>query len=170
MKLEKATNVAMIITCATIVARLIPGVYQTIVPPAAVRPYKPGERLTSTKALTFTTASQTLILITASNCHFCTESMPFYRTLVDQAHAVGARLVAATAEPLDMNRQYLRSNGVNVDDVISSIENGLRFRGTPTLVLVSSNGEVVNAWDGKLPEDKEREVFATLARAPKRNS
>lgn len=74
----------------------------------------------------------------------------------------GVRLVGATSEELDANRSYLSSNSVPTEAVVSVEDNHIKASATPTLILVRSNGQVVNSWVGQLPEAREGEVLKTI--------
>jgi len=74
----------------------------------------------------------------------------------------GTRLIAVFPQPVDVGKKYLNDLGVAVDDVKQAQLNSIGVQGTPTLLLINKDGVVVNAWRGKLPADKEREVIARL--------
>ncbi len=106
----------------------------------------------------------TLVLFTRSGCHFCSESMPFYRRLESAAADSGVRLIAATAEDVSANSAYLRSNGIHPENVVSASKNQIRARGTPALILIRNNGLVVDSWLGRLGPDKENDVLKRIRR------
>jgi hypothetical protein len=50
---------------------------------------------------------QTLVLALSTGCHFCTESAPFYKELVQKRAKQGnIRLVAVLPQPIDDGRKY----------------------------------------------------------------
>ena len=120
--------------------------------------------ITDNPRLGLGSAERTLIMITASTCHFCRESLPFYRTMVTRARRAGARIVAVTAEDPDVNRTYLETAGVPVDAVVSASQADIPIRGTPTLILVTRNGSVMKSWVGKLSGSHEAMLMGMLER------
>lgn len=115
----------------------------------------------------------TLLIAVRKGCHFCEESMPFYRRLValrDQ-HQTDTQLVAVFPDSEG------EAHGVLKDARLDSI--GLAFgvplsrinvTGTPTLLLVDKRGVVSRAWIGELTPDGEGEVIKALKpRGPLRN-
>lgn len=106
---------------------------------------------------------KTLLLIIRKDCQFCSESVPFYKTLVEKTKEKGIKLVAVLPTSREESQIYLKENGVNIqeirqaDDVLKQI-----VKGTPTLILVNERGEVLNFWKGKLPSEKEKEVLNNL--------
>jgi hypothetical protein len=103
-----------------------------------------------------------MMLVTKSGCHFCEASMPFYRRMVDVARNSGVRIIGATGEDLNVNQVYLRSYQVSVDATLSTAQNQIHASATPTLILVRSDGQVVNSWVGQLQEAQENEVLKAI--------
>lgn len=100
---------------------------------------------------------QTLVLAVSSVCHFCTESGPFYQQLA-KAHG-RTHLLAVLPQPVEEGKRYLETLGVAVDEIKQSSLNAIDVRGTPTLLLVNSDGVVTNSWIGKLQAEQEAEVL-----------
>jgi len=162
LTLNNVANIILISTCALFIANLGFGEFHrssSRQPPA----YRPGDVIKDTGELQLNKSNKTLILITASTCHFCSESMPFYRRLSEKAKSAGTRIVAVSAEDINVNREYLLSNSVPVELVASITKSGIVSAGTPTLLLVRSDGKVINSWRGRLDEPGERQVFGALA-------
>lgn len=137
--------------------------YYRLFPRPIPGPYKPDQRIGDTADLRLAQARRTLLLMIASQCHFCTESMGFYQRLAKVSRERHVALVGVAAEDVRANDSYLRSNGVIVDRVVSALANGLKPAGTPTLVLVRADGRVVNSWRGRLSPEREREVVRALS-------
>jgi thiol-disulfide isomerase/thioredoxin len=156
-KLDHIANAFIIGTCLFIAGTLA---YRsrTLSPP----PYRAGDTLTDKGKLGLAGAPRTLVVVTNSYCHFCSESMPFYQKLSQLSRRSGARFVAATAEDPERNRAYLGANGVFADAVVSVWDSKLNIHATPTIIVVNSNGTVVGCWVGKLPEQAEAEVERVL--------
>ena len=100
---------------------------------------------------------QTLLLVVSSSCHFCTESAPFYRQLANGHQRT--RLVAVLPQPIDEGKRYLDRLGFTVDDIKQASLSSINVTGTPTLMLVNSDGVVVQTWIGKLLEAQQEDVL-----------
>jgi hypothetical protein len=107
-------------------------------------------------------ANQTILLVLSESCHYCTNSAPFYRRLVERAGERGSRVIAALPEDLNTSKAYLNRLGVLVDNVLQISPSSLGTRATPTLVLVDNSGIVKDVWVGQLSPEKEREVLSQL--------
>ena len=148
-RLDVLASIAVIAASVVVLANKV----QTWTTPRTAPPYAVGDKIAETADLRF--GSTTYLLFTASTCHFCTESLPFYRKLTQ----TGVRLVATTAEPVEVNQQYLASNGVNAERILSASANGLKFRNTPSLLLVDSSGVVKSAWWGRQRPEIEDQIL-----------
>jgi hypothetical protein len=101
-------------------------------------------------------------LFVNSGCHFCTDSMPFYKTLVSARNQRKTRvaLIAVSRESQADLDTYLRIHEVVVDRTISIQRlSNVKLRVTPTLVLVDGSGKVQRVWVGALKRDQEFEVL-----------
>ena len=108
----------------------------------------------------WTKKRKTLVLAISSTCHFCTESAPFYRQLAE-AHE-NTQLIAVLPQPVTEGRRYVNGLGLEVDDVLQVPLNSINVSGTPTLLLVNRDGDVMGTWVGRLPADQEAEVLTQL--------
>ena len=103
---------------------------------------------------------RTLLMAVSDKCHFCSESASFYQRLAKERGKT--QLVAVLPETEEEGKNYFAKLNVAVDDIKQVTLNSLGVRGTPTLILVDSNGTAVKSWAGKLPSDREAEVLASL--------
>lgn len=104
---------------------------------------------------------RTLVLAISTQCHFCTESAPFFQR-IQKERAKDVKMVAVLPQAVDEGRKYLEGEGVQVDDVKQATLNAIGVTGTPTLLLVDDTGKVSDVWQGKLPPDQEGGVLAVL--------
>lgn len=104
---------------------------------------------------------RTLVLAISTQCHFCTESAPFFQR-IDKERAKDLKLVAVLPQAVDEGRKYLEGEGVQVDDVKQATLNAIGVTGTPTLLLVDNTGKVSQVWQGKLQPSGEEKVIAAL--------
>jgi thioredoxin-related protein len=118
---------------------------------------------------------QTLLLVLRKGCRFCEESVPFYRRLATEATAgkTSTRIIAVLPQEVGESKQYLSSLNAPLNDVRQSALDVLGVQGTPTLILVNSQGQVTESWAGKLPPEQETAVLERIENktaAPVKNS
>ena len=159
-RLEQLANVAIII-----VALLLGGVLvkRYLLPqaesPQAQARIQPGTKL-SVPGVEWGKNERTLLLVLSTSCHFCTESGPFYKRLMEaRSDKKKVRVVAVFPQTPEEGRQYLAKFGVVADEIRTATPMSLGVRGTPTLILTDSKGAAVSTWIGKLPVTKEDEVL-----------
>lgn len=105
---------------------------------------------------------KTLVLVLQKGCHFCSESAPFYKRLIEKSRGGNVRLLAVLPGKQEESVAYLNELGLTNLEVKQSPLNTLQVGGTPTLILTNDKGEVTNFWVGKLSADKEDEVLNQL--------
>lgn len=124
----------------------------------APRPgYTAGEQAPAIAGVSYAGAKRTAVLFVRSSCHFCTESMAFYRSLAAQH-----RVVAISSEPLENLGTYLSENDLAVPRATVTQREWSKLSGTPTIVVVDGAGKVVQSWLGSLSQAQERDVMASL--------
>lgn len=57
----------------------------------------------------------------------------------------------------------LKRLGVLVDEIKQSSLSSINVGGTPTLILVNSEGVVIHTWEGKLQAQDEAEILRKMA-------
>ncbi|OLE52276.1 MAG: hypothetical protein AUG51_18750 [Acidobacteria bacterium 13_1_20CM_3_53_8] len=167
-KIELASNLAIILVSLLLGMVLVKNYLlnkSTSIQNAAANPVAAnGQNLVGTKIslpdVDWAKNGQTLVLALSSTCHFCSESAPFYQQLA-KAHD-GTRLIAALPQTISEGERYLHALGVSVDGVKQASLDSINVRGTPTLMLVNSDGRVIDSWVGKLPVDQEAEVLSKV--------
>lgn len=105
---------------------------------------------------------KTLIMALQTTCHFCNESAPFYKRLIQEMKGKNVKLVAVFPTKIEESAAHLNELGLSGMEVKQSSLGNLQTSGTPTLILTNDKGEVTNFWVGKLPTDKEDEVLKQL--------
>jgi hypothetical protein len=107
---------------------------------------------------------QTLLFVLSRDCHFCTESAPFYQRLTrEMAGRADVHLIALFPQEVEEGRKYLDNLGVSINEIRQATPSSTGADGTPTLILVDGNGIVKNSWVGKLSAPAESEVLNQLA-------
>ena len=107
---------------------------------------------------------QTLLLVLSRDCHYCSESAPFYQRLEKEtARGSGTRLIAVLPQDVEQARSYLAQLGLSVKDVRRASPNSLGVRGTPMIIVANDLGIVSHAWTGKLSPEEESDVLSKLS-------
>lgn len=159
--IEVAANVAIILV-AILLALTLGRRY--LFPPAPLVPQNEivAGTTVSLPNVDWSKSNRTLLLVLQKDCRYCTESAPFYRTLVSTAPAKAIKLLAVLPQEESVSREYLKSLDVQINEVRQSSLGSLNVRGTPTLILVDNNGKVIKSWMGKLPDAGQKEVLSSL--------
>jgi thiol-disulfide isomerase/thioredoxin len=162
--LEVVTNLAVLAVCITIGVVLLRGRTATSQTAQAAQTINQGiakgDMFPNVGAVKYDQASETLVLALNTRCHFCKESLPFYRKLVAQNR--GAQIVALFPNPDTEVRDYLETEKLSVQKVAELDFAKFQIGGTPTLVLVDRSGKVRNVWNGKLTDAGQKEVLSAL--------
>jgi hypothetical protein len=110
-------------------------------------------------------APVSVLLQISSTCHFCNESMPFYRQLLAarQASAAKVPVIVASADAVAVIAQHLADEQVSVDKVLHSRMEGFAPV-TPTVYIVDSKGMVKRAFVGELDSSGQKELLSIVER------
>lgn len=167
-RIEKATNLAIVVAavaCAAAWTRY--GVMTpSVSPQRTVAPqYSVGDTLASVPEIAALESKPMLLLFLSSGCNVCTESLGFYREVIEHTRRTGARvrIVAASRESHDAFANYLAINRVHPDETIS-IKDDSPFNLTrvPTLLLIDETRRVTATWLGRLSGTPASEVLAAV--------
>lgn len=113
--------------------------------------------------LDWSRSRQTLLLVLSTSCKYCTASAPFYRRLVNQTSLTDTtRLIAVFPQPIKESEEYLGKNDIKINDLRQAWPASLGATGTPTLILVNSDGAVIQSWKGTVPPQAEDEILAAM--------
>ena len=163
-KVELVANVAIIVVALAVGVALYKNYFRKTPPnnPTVNNQISKGTKV-ALPDVDWGKTDQTLVLALSTDCRFCTESAPFYQHLIqEKTGSKSFELIAVLPQPESQGRQYLKDLGVDIEHVKKAELRTLGVQGTPTLLLVNKNGEVIDVWVGKLPEAQEAEVFARL--------
>jgi thioredoxin-related protein len=161
-KVELAANAAILIVAVIFGYILVQKYFFT--PPTldtAPKEIAKGTKL-AVPETDFQANGKTLLVVLQKGCKYCTESMPFYKDLLEKTPAKGVKMVAVLPGSFEESSIYLKDNGLMIPDIRQAALNSVNVRGTPTLILVDDKGEVSKSWVGKLPSEKEKEVIDQL--------
>jgi rhodanese-related sulfurtransferase len=111
---------------------------------------------------------RTLLLALSKDCHFCSESAPFYQRLAQASAERGnIQLIAILPETVSDGQKYLSGLGVPISEVRQASFKDIGVRRVPALVLVDDAGVVTDIWQGKLVDSQE---FGMLSRLQLNNT
>jgi len=167
-KLDTIANIAIIVVC--IIAAVVLVQNQILPrfqhPPARPSEVMKGDMLPALRDVVPAGTQKALVMAISPTCHFCTDSMPFYKQLLDKRNESRSpvKVIAAVpdAKVEAAEQANLAEHGVRLDAVVHVDFNKIKVPGTPTLLLVDNRGKVLDVWVGKLDESREREVLARL--------
>jgi len=159
--LEIATNSAVLVLCLLIGSVLIRN--WLVAPPSSQssRQIVIGSKLDIT-GVAWASEPKTIVLGLSTQCHFCSESTPFYARLMKAASEKHRRTIAVFPQNADESSKYLSSKQLQFDKVVSAPLDSIHVNGTPTLLIVDSSGKIRSAWVGKLQRQSEDEILASL--------
>jgi hypothetical protein len=161
--LELASTVAVIVTAGVFLA--IVWANSRSKPPAPAREtYLVGEPLDVKSDIELAAGRITTVLFLKTTCKFCAESMDFYRRL--SAVVDRGSIIVISEESKDSMREYLDAQRFHPDRIISMPRSSLKkVRGTPTLLLVGSNGVILDVRLGSVRETADQdEVIKMIVR------
>ncbi|MBO0720376.1 MAG: hypothetical protein J2P41_06120 [Blastocatellia bacterium] len=163
-RLEKTTNIAIIVACIFLVGTLVRNYYLSRNLDLNTPEIAKGTEIKLPLTAAGGQQTGTLVLALSKSCHFCGESVPFYQKLaaLKNTSLQKLRLVAVLPEKQDEAEAYLKGNGIAVDSVISMPLPNLGVRGTPTLLLLDGQNKLEELWIGKLNEAQEAQVMEKL--------
>jgi thioredoxin-related protein len=167
--LDTAANIAIIVVCAMAAVAIGLNIRDRMFPPPP--PPMPGQvakgqQFDQLKNVVPAGSDRALVVAVAPQCHFCNDSLPFYKQLVDQRNQKGSGVKFVAAVPNEEAKaeesQKFTGAGVQVDNMVHIDFASIKVPGTPTMLLVDKQGKVLDVWVGKLNEDGEKEVLARL--------
>lgn len=169
--LDTVANIAIILVCAIAATVLVRREF-FLRPPEAPHAEK-GEQYAQLKAVVPAGSSRALVVAVQPGCHFCNDSMAFYKQILDQRNQKASQVkfvaaVPANDKPADAQKlvsdeaEKFASVGAKPDSMVNLDFNAVKVPGTPTLMLVDNNGKILNVWVGKLDPGGEKEVLKVL--------
>ncbi len=162
-KAELAANLLIIIAAALLIGVVVQRYFfsgTTANQQARAQP-SVGSKL-NVADVNFSSQPKTLILALQTGCHFCNESAPFYKRLIENTQNKNVKLVAVFPTSIEESKAHLNELGlINLEVKRSPLDN-IQVSGTPTLILTNEKGEITDYWVGKLTPDKETEVINKL--------
>jgi peroxiredoxin len=167
--LSSATNIALIAASTAVVATSSVDIYLRLHPlaPAASTPARParsafqsGGKAPIVPGVDYASADRTLVLFLSTHCHFCEESLPFYRDLSTKlSEKKTGHIVAVFPQTPAEVRAFKEKQNLEIDSVADAQLGDYGVSGTPTLLLVGRDGKVLKSWVGA-QEDRGKQAIA----------
>jgi hypothetical protein len=109
-------------------------------------------------------ADKTLVMALSTQCHFCQESVPFYKELGTSPAVKANRVAIVMVFPQEQGEaeSFVKSNQMHADGVLSAQIPGTES--TPTLLLVDRTGKVERLWIGVLSPSQRKDLLAELTK------
>jgi hypothetical protein len=170
-KLDKTANIAVLIV-AVLISYIL--VKQFILHPAPRISSATGASISTNEPLkakkltlngvTWDPKQPTLVLALATYCHFCIDSTSFYQKLADlrRARVIKARIVAVFPQDAAQAHEFAVTHRMDPDQIVSAPLSAIGVGGTPTLLLVGTDGVVAHEWVGELTSQQEEAVVSML--------
>jgi hypothetical protein len=162
VKPDVVVNVAILLTCAFVCVGIVRQFSHSAGASVdrKLTVFAPGDTADSLPGIRYENERATIVLYLRSTCKYCTESMAFYRLLMEHVgKRPGIHLVVATGEPTEVARSYLSSHDLKIDDVVQS---RLSSVPTPTVVVIDLHGKVKQAWVGQQKPAGETEMLRAI--------
>jgi len=112
----------------------------------------------------FSRTSRTLVVAIQEGCHYCSESLPFYKAVTSRLQGrKDIRTLVVMPNDLGESKAYLARAQVIATEVRQLPLPNIKVSGTPTLLLVDRKGIIRSLWIGKLSSHGEQEVIKALS-------
>lgn len=106
-------------------------------------------------------SEESLVLGISASCHFCKDSLPFYKQLASQAQGK-VNVIAVLPQEQKEADAFLQGAGIANVQVVSQNLGKIGVYATPTLLLVDSSGKVKDSWVGELDAARQKKLLAEL--------
>jgi len=133
--IEVATNVAILVVCGligwTLVTQKTLDIRSIFPPPPGAEARLEGNTLSALPGYRWADHQKTLVLAIRKGCHFCEDSLPFYKRLtnLENSNILHAHVLAVMPDDRDSGAKALQSAGVAVECVFSQPLDSLQVSG-----------------------------------------
>ena len=138
--LDKIANIAVIVGAVVFVVLAIRGDFGFRKVPPSPSGNLVG-KLVSLPGTHLPANQNSLLLVVSTNCHFCKDSLPFYKQLTQRTQGL-VNVVGVLPQPQSEGQKFLQDAGIKTDGVVSASPDTIGVRGTPTVLLVDGNGKL----------------------------
>lgn len=124
---------------------------------------KAGEKHEALADVVHLNKKATVILALSDACPFCNESLPFFKTLIEERNKTNEDIAVITAvghsRIMDNMDEVLKRNELEVDGLVNLDFAALKITGVPAVILVDNEGEVQRVWRGKPSAQYQKEIL-----------
>lgn len=162
--LEVATNIAVLLVALAVLSTFAWNYFGRSPAPQLQAGFQKGQTFAQVPGVSYNSSPQTLLIAMSTRCHYCIESLPFYKQLAAAQRTSGRETHVVTIFPNQEAevRQYVQQNKLDLETVAGVDLEALNISGTPTAVLIDGNGKIRDFWLGKLPQDKEQQIIKAV--------
>lgn len=162
-KVELAANVLIVIVAVLLIGLLVQRYFfSSPVSDQSARVQPTLGKKVNLTDVNFSETPKTVVLALQTTCHFCNESAPFYKRMLEETKGKNIKFVAVFPTKVEDSTKHLAELGITGFEVKQAPISQLDASGTPTFIVVNSEGKVISFWVGMLPRDKESEVINQL--------
>ena len=97
--------------------------------------------------LSFLRERASVLQAISTQCHYCEESLPFYRDLAAKAQGK-VDVIAVMPQPLAEAQAFLQKSSFSPTGVVFGNLSAIGVPATPTILFVDPHGKVLEAWIG----------------------
>ncbi len=117
---------------------------------------KTGSSFRGLEEIDFTPHSNTLIIALSTKCPYCTQSIPFYKRLLEtNKHSDDLRIVTIYPQSQSEIDRYLTEYNLQIKSIPDVKFGNINIEATPTIVWINSDKEIVRSWEGFLNKEAE---------------
>jgi thiol-disulfide isomerase/thioredoxin len=174
--LAAAANIALILACVAVCADqavdLYSRLHEPITPPAPIAstaragrpmPFHAGTKAPEVSGVDYARSDRTLVLFLSTKCKFCKMSAPFYTELARKLRGNGRRRVVAVFPQASAAVDEFKSAQSLACETIPDVQfSEFGVSGTPTMLLVSRDGTVIQAWAGAPDERTKKAIVSAI--------
>lgn len=159
--LEVTTNTVVLLVAVALFAALISARFSSPTKTTFERGLHKGQAMPKLPGIDYGVAPRTLVLLLSTKCHYCQESLPFYKRVIEEQrrNAQNVSLFAVFSNGEADVKEYKDRNQLDLKSVANVNASSISISGTPTLILVDAEGKVSDLWVGKLSPLDEDEVM-----------
>lgn len=162
--LEVATNIAVLLVAVVVLITFAWKFLAGSPKPKLQSGLQKGVAFKQLSGIPYGDSPQTLFIAMSTKCHYCDESVPFYKHLVEiQRGNSTTRLIALFPNTQSEVNQYVKDRQLDLNTIAAVDFNALNVSGTPTMILIDRNGKILDFWVGKLLEGDQLQVVKAVS-------
>lgn len=162
--LESATNIAVLLASVAVLLVCAQNNFTVDSTPPLIKGLQKGDILSPLPTYNYGDSSRTLIVALNIDCGYCSDSIPFYKRLIEaaQTNSKATKIIAVFQNSTNKVEQYLQERQFNVKTISNANLNAFNVSATPTMILVDSQGRILDFWIGKLSTENEELVIKAI--------